>query len=164
MSTVLGLDSLMRKLNALGGNVDRALDKGVMKAGLLVEGDAKDLCTTDTGRLKNSIHTVMGGSSDTFTFKDDSGKEFAGGLASTGEDTHVAIVGTNVEYSAMIEFGTGQKGMASPQPPGVNVSYTQDWVGMEAQPYLWPALQQNKDNIKAIISEELIKEIRKLGG
>lgn len=142
MAVIKGLDSLMRKLNALGGNSEQAAIKGMQKATLLVEGDAKDLCAVDTGQLRNSINSKV--------------------EVSNGEV--IGIVGTNVSHGAYVEFGTGQRGAASPQPPEVDVSYSQDWVGMEAQPFLYPALRQNKDNITKLISRELRREIRKLGG
>ena len=165
MASIIGLDSLMRKLNALGANANDCLDGAVMKAGLLVEGDAKDLCTTDTGRLKNSIHTTLGGSADNYSYQDNDGNEFSGAFTNTGEDTHVAVVGTNVEYAAYVECGTGRVGEASPSPPKYNgASYKEDWSGMEAQPFLWPALQQNTENVSKLIASELKKEIRRLGG
>lgn len=166
MQGVHGLDNLISKLSALGANANKCLDSAVMKAGLLVEGDAKDLCSAvDTGRLRNSIHTVIGGSADDYSYKDNNENDFSGAFSSTGEDTHVAIVGTNVEYAAYVECGTGQRGDASPSPPKYDgASYKADWEGMEAQPFLWPALQQNKDEITKLISKELRREIRKLGG
>ena len=49
-----------------------------------------------------------------------------------------AQVGTNVEYAAYVEFGT------SKQTP---------------QPYLHPALEQDKENIRKIFKEEISKAI-----
>lgn len=161
-ANIKGLDSLLSKINQLGGSSDKALDKAIMKAGKLVEGDAKDLCTVDTGRLRNSIHTKLGGSSDAYTYKDNNGNEFSGGLANLGQ-VHTAIVGTNVEYAAYVECGTGKRGEASPSPPKYpGARYREDWSGQEAQPFLWPALNQNKDNIQQLITDDLKKEIRML--
>lgn len=163
-TTVTGLDSLINKLNALGGNSGKSLDKALMKAGKLVEGDAKDLCTVKNGRLRNSIHTKMGGTVDSYSYEDNNGNKFSGALSSLG-DIHTVSVGTNVEYAAYVEMGTGRRGADSPSPPKYDgASYIEDWAGMEAQPYLWPALQQNKENIAEVVKSELIKEIRKLGG
>lgn len=161
-ATINGLDSLLRKIDALGGNAGKALDKGLMKAGKLVEGDAKDLCITDTGRLRNSIHTKLGGSGDNYSYKDDNGNKFDGSLSSLGE-VHTVSVGTNVEYAAYVECGTGRRGEASPSPPKYpGASYKEDWAGQEAQPYLWPALQQNRENVQEIIKDGLKEEIRRL--
>lgn len=163
MSTSLsGLESLLAKLNNLGANTDKVLDEALMKAGALVEGDAKDMCVTDTGRLKNSIHTKLGGVADSYNYKDNNDNEFSGNLSNLGE-VHTVSVGTNVEYAAYVECGTGKQGEASPSPPKYpDASYREDWEGQEAQPFLWPALQQNKENVQEIIKDELKKEIRRL--
>lgn len=143
--TIKGLNSLIRKLDALGGNSQKALKAGIRKGTMLVQGDAKELAPIgDSGLLRNSIQTKV--------------EEKNGNI--TGK------VSTNVEYAAYVEFGTGQRGEAAPSPPKSpeNLSYRQDWAGMDAQPFLYPAIQQNKVNVKKIVKEELKKEIRKLGG
>lgn len=143
--TIKGLNSLIRKLDALGGNSQKALKTGIRKGTMLVQGDAKELAPIgDSGLLRNSIQTKV--------------EEKNGNI--TGK------VSTNVEYAAYVEFGTGQRGEASPSPPKSpeNLSYRQDWAGMDAQPFLYPALNQNKENVKKIAKEEVKKEIRKVGG
>lgn len=142
--TIRGLDSLIRKLNALGGSSQEALEKGVKKATKYVQGDAKSLTPVDSGFLRNSIRAKT---------------ETKDGVI-TGE------VKTNVFYASYVEFGTGQRGQNSPAPPKAPLAmgYRQDWAGMDAQPFLYPALKQNEDIVKQIVSNELIKEIRKLGG
>lgn len=143
--TIKGLNSLIRKLDALGGNSQKALKTGIRKGTMLVQGDAKELAPVgDSGLLRNSIQANV--------------EEKSGDI--------IGKVSTNIEYGPYVEFGTGQRGEASPSPPKSpeNLSYRQDWQGMDAQPYLYPALQQNKENVKKIVKEELKKEIRKLGG
>lgn len=82
---VEGLDRLLAKLDALGGNAEKAVHGGLMKSGKLVQGAAKMLCPVDTGQLRNSIE-----------------------VKSLSVDT--VAVGTNVEHAAYVEFGTGQRG------------------------------------------------------
>lgn len=82
---ITGLDSLMAKLAALGGNAPEALHTGLMRGGKVVQGVAKKLCPVDTGHLRNSI------------------------AVESQSNTEVAV-GTNVEYAPYVEFGTGQKG------------------------------------------------------
>ena len=80
------------------------IQKGLQKAVLVVERQAKEDCPVDTGRLRASITSEVSG---------DEGK-----------------VGTNVEYAADVEFGT---------------------VRQSAQPFLFPALEKNRDKIKELI-------------
>lgn len=141
---IRGLGSLIAKLNILGGSADECMYKGIGKSMTVIEGDAKDLCPVDNGELRDSIH------SDT--------KKQCGEIRGT--------CGTNKEYAAYQEFGTGQRGAESPSPPKAPIGngYREDWVGCAAQPYLYPALMNNKDTVKELCAEELNAEIRRLGG
>ncbi|MET1173776.1 HK97-gp10 family putative phage morphogenesis protein [Paenibacillus amylolyticus] len=138
-----GMDRLMRKLARLGAD-KQAFKKGIHKATIKVQGDAKALAPSDTGQLRNSIKAQV---------TEDRGKI-------------IGEISTNLEYSAYVEFGTGQRGQASPAPPKYDgdLSYRQDWKGMPAQPYLYPAAAQNREVVKHIVAEELRNELRRLGG
>lgn len=142
MPGMKGLDSLLRKLDALRGNSQNALKTGILQAAKKMQGDAKDLAPVDTGRLRNSIQAFV---------EEKDGKV-------------IGKVSTNVEYAAYVEFGTGQRGEESPSPPKYDgeLSYRQDWAGMAAQPYLYPAAKQNEENVPEIVARHLRKEIRKL--
>lgn len=143
--SIQGLDSLLRKLDALGVSSKKVLKKGIGKAVKQVQGDAKDLCPVrekDGGRLRSSIETLV-------------------------EEKNNGIVGkvfTPVEYAAYVEFGTGQRGKAADieAKEKINLSYREDWAGMEPQPYLYPALKQNEEKIKRIVKDEIKQEIRKV--
>lgn len=52
---IKGLDSLMAKLDGLGGNVLNALEKAVFTTSLKAQADAKANAPVDTGALKMSI-------------------------------------------------------------------------------------------------------------
>ena len=54
---IKGLDSLMRKLDRMGGNVLDALDKSVRQTTEVARGDARQNAPVDTGALKGSIST-----------------------------------------------------------------------------------------------------------
>ncbi|MBB6716365.1 HK97-gp10 family putative phage morphogenesis protein [Clostridium gasigenes] len=142
VSQIVGLDKLMAKLTKLGGNVDLALEKGIKQATKQVQATAKELCPVDTNELRGSI------------------------VASTKKDKSGTIgkVSTNCAHAVYMEFGTGQKGEASPSPPKSHkdVSYREDWKGVKAQPYLYPALTSNKDNIQRILEHNIQGEISKL--
>lgn len=142
---IKGLDSLIRKLDRLGGNADRCMFRGIGKSMTVIEGDAKDLCPVgETGELRDSIH---------------SNTEMQNGDIK-------GTCGTNKEYAAYQEFGTGQRGAESPSPPKAPIGngYREDWSGCAAQPYLYPALIQNKDTVKELCADELRQEIQRLGG
>lgn len=143
MSGVKGLDNLLRKLGALGGNSREALKVGILQAAKKVQGDAKELCPVgDSGQLRNSIQASV--------------EENAGKV--------VGKVSTNVEYAPYVEFGTGQRGESSPSPPKYDgeLNYRQDWAGMPAQPYMYPAAKQNEEIVPKIVALHLRSEIRKL--
>jgi HK97 gp10 family phage protein len=115
--------------------------RALKKAAMMVEGRAILRSPTDGGNLRSSItHEVI------------------------SDDT--AIVGTNVEYAAYLEFGTGiyaedGKGRKTPW------SYEDkdgNWVttrGMKPQPYLRPAFDESKKDIKEILSQAIDDGVRR---
>lgn len=154
MSNVVGLESLLKKLNALGGNVEETLYKSIQNQGQLVKDDAQDLVPVDTGDLKKSIHRET--------------KKLKGKMS--------VRVYTNSDHAAYVEFGTGKVGEASTEGkyPGP-LSYKQDkwlvdipdvgyrWIeGQPAQPYLYPALKNNEDRIIKNIRQDIEEAIRKV--
>jgi HK97 gp10 family phage protein len=54
---IKGLDSLMAKLNAMGGDVLDALEKATKQTALAAQADARHNAPVDTGNLKQSIST-----------------------------------------------------------------------------------------------------------
>lgn len=140
--SIQGFDSLISKLNSLGSNATKAVAKGVELAAKKVQGDAKDLTPVDTGQLRNSINTSV-------------------------EEKDNMIIGkvfTNVEQAAYVEFGTGQRGKASniESKKEMDISYREDWAGMAAQPYMYPAIKQNQEYIKDTIKGAIQMEIKKV--
>lgn len=155
MNSIKGLDSLLNKLNRLGGNVEETLHKSIKEQTKLVQGDAKDLCPVDTTDLRESIKTQT-----KVINKNISGKVY-----------------TNSDHAAYVEFGTGKAGERTNKNNKVSVSYKQDkwkvnipdvgvrWIeGQSAQPYLYPALKNNEEKIIENIKEdvrEAISEVSK---
>lgn len=142
--SMTGVDRLMRKLSKLGGD-QTGLKRGIHKATIKVQGDAKGLAPVgETGDLRNSIKAQV---------TEERGKV-------------IGEISTNLEYAPYVEFGTGQRGQASPAPPKYDgeLDYRKDWKGMPAQPFMYPAVAQNKEIVPSIISAEIQKEIGKLGG
>ena len=116
--------------------------------GELVKSNAKLLCPVDTERLRESID-----------FQVDDGELSV-------------IIGTNVEYAAYVEFGTGEKAEDGQgrkggwfyttdhkQAKGHLLGETKDGkflyftFGSKPQPYLRPALLENKEEIRKILTE-----------
>lgn len=84
--TIKGLGQLEAKLKKLDPLTKAAMGRGVQKAALKVEGDAKLAAPVDTGALRSSINTSGSSSSDSVT----------------------ASVGTNLEYAPYVELGTSK--------------------------------------------------------
>lgn len=116
--------------------VEKALDR----AGLIVENEAKMRCPVGkTGLLRNSIvHEVRREGMD-----------------------QCCIVGTNVEYAPYVEFGTGIHAANGDGRQTPWVYRTADgefyWTeGQEPQPYLYPALEENTEQVK----RELLRTVK----
>jgi len=142
MSRIIGIGSLVSKLNSLGGNAEGVLLKAIEDCGKFVEDDAKLNCPVDMGDLVGSIQhetKVVGGSIRSTTY-------------------------TNSDHAAYVEYGTGQRGEGTYSNSNVSLAYNQDWVGMPAQPYLYPALKNNEAQLKAYIANKLNEEIRRVVG
>lgn len=109
----------------------RIIDK-LEVAGKFVEDSAKLLVAVDTGNLKGSIHHKV------------------------DEQELSCIIGTNVEYAPYVEFGTGEfaenglgrKGGWFYVDEKGNKHFT---FGNKPQPFLRPALSENKGTIKKIL-------------
>ncbi|MCL6456919.1 MAG: HK97 gp10 family phage protein [Gorillibacterium sp.] len=178
MAGMKNLDRLIRKLDSLGGNVQHELRIGTLQATKLVQGDAKDLASTDQGRLRNSIQAEV--------------KEL-------DAETIQGRISTNVEHAAYVEFGTGPVGQANngDLPPDIRskITYKQDgwWIhesqidaataekyhffkietdsgvfyytrGMPAKPFMYPAIKGRRKDVPKIIALRLKQAIHKLGG
>ncbi len=118
--------------------------------GEFVKGQAKLLCPVDTERLRESIDFQV-----------------------DREELSV-MIGTNVEYAAYVEFGTGEYAENGQGRTGgwfyvTDKPVVAGWLkalgqtkdgkylyftyGSKPQPYLRPALQENKDEIRRILTE-----------
>lgn len=147
---VRGLAELCRKLAKLGGDADSALENGTREAARWVNDAAKELCPVDTGQLRASLHT---------DYKREGGK-------------HIGAVKTNVEYAPYVEFGTGPAGDGTYPYPISGLSYKSDpWLGnipgvgprmirgQRAQPFLYPALIDNREAVLGCYERAIQKEI-----
>ena len=118
-------------LNEFHDAVLRALER----CGEQAEGYAKDLCPVNTGQLRNSIsHSV------------DDGEQ-------------VAYIGTNMDYAAFVELGTGIYAEGGGRPtPWVYQDAKGNWHwtrGNPAQPFLAPAVKDHTKTYRNIIEDEI---------
>lgn len=117
-------------LNEFHDAVLRALER----CGEQAEGYAKDLAPVDTGNLRNSIsHTV-------------------------DEDEPAAYIGSNVEYAAYVELGTGKYTEGGRPTPWVYQDDNGNWhwtAGNPAQPFLKPAVADHAQTYRNIIENGL---------
>jgi|SRR6185503_655865 len=97
------------------------------------------LVAVDTGELRDSGHIEIEGS---------------------GANVKGYVV-FDAEHAAFVEFGTGERGQASPGAgPG---PYTPGWPGMVAQPYARPGLDSARPAIQAIFTENYSSATKLLG-
>lgn len=154
--SVQNVDKLLRKLKRMDMDVNDTLAPIMARQAKFVQGVAKDLCPVRDGQLRNSIRTTTRKSKYKVT----------------------ALVHTNTEYAAYVEFGTGKVGETTPvanKYPGP-LSYRQTkWLGkipdvgwryiagQPAKPYLYPALKNNEEKVRDNIANELKKVIEEAG-
>lgn len=133
-----GIEELTEKLDGL---VDPAKIKTAMgKACALVERTAKQKAPKDTGELRRSITSKVEGQ---------------------GANTE-GIVSTPLEYAPYIEFGTGlfaEEGGRTDVPWAYKDEKTGELIwtcGNKPQPYLRPALNENREEIKRILKGAML--------
>lgn len=118
----------------VSAEIKAALLRGLEKIGLVAEGYAKKLCPVDTGNLRNSI-----------THQVDS-------------EGHSVYVGTNSDYGAYVELGTGKYYPGGRPTPWVYQDAKGNWhrtSGSKAQPFLKPAAAEHADQYREILKKEL---------
>ncbi len=150
---IKGLDSLMAKLNAMGGNVQEAVYLGVEETVEYAAGEAKAMKPYGSIAIQTETKMVPGGAE---------GKVFS-----------------NTPHAAFVEFGTGPKGEANHSgiSPNVPVTYhpgpwvykseEYGWVttsGQPAKPYLYPAAKVTEPRFVQIMEDALKKALRRAGG
>ena len=124
--------------------VFKAINRNFLpKAGIEVQREAVRLVPTDDGILKGSIKYKIRGDQ--------------------------VSVGTNIEYAPYVEYGTGihAEGGGGRKTPWVYFSEKYGFVktvGMVAQPYLRPALDNNRKFLVKLWADTYNKVFRVLGG
>ncbi|QLY78042.1 HK97-gp10 family putative phage morphogenesis protein [Clostridium intestinale] len=152
---VSGFDSILKKLDSLGVSFEDVIVDSVKKETKRVKDDARDLAPVDKEDLKKSITEKV----------------------EVTDEGVTGTVSTNSDHAAYVEFGTGKIGETTPVEDKYQgaLSYKQDkwlvnipdvgyrWIeGQMAQPYLYPALKNNKDKIVDNIKKDLNETIRRV--
>lgn len=132
------LDKLISKLEKLE-DVNQAMEQ----ACILVENEAKIKCPVDNGLLRNSITHYI----------EDNPNELVG------------VVGTNVEYAPYVEFGTGiYSSLGNGRQDRWKYKDAKgEWhstIGQHPQPYLQPALEENRRKIEKMFKEQIKKGVK----
>lgn len=111
-----------------------ALLRALEKIGMTAEKYAKRLCPVDTGNLRNSI-----------THRVDEGEP-------------AAYIGSDTEYAAYVELGTGKYYPGGRPTPWAYQDAKGNWhwtAGNKAQPYLKPAAANYAAQYRKIVEDEM---------
>ncbi len=142
------VQTFKRRLNRLRSlELAHTITEALTRGAILVEGRAKRRCPVKTGRLRASItHSPP--------------QNTARGV--------MVRVGTDVEYAAFVEFGTGRRGAGSTlttsaQQEASRIGYRHGTrVGMKAQPFLFPAFEESTDEVLSDIRLAVQNKIREI--
>lgn len=151
---VEGLDKLLAQLAMITNKeyVIQGTKEVIGEQVKTVEQEAKSLCPVDTGQLRNSIESEV----------EVKGNKITG------------VVSTNCEYAPYVEFGTGIVGEATRPQGARRITYRPDgwWyydeetkqfiytIGQPAQPYLYPALKNNEEEIGEDLKKGIMNIIK----
>ena len=131
-----------------------ATGKSTYELGLAVESQAKNLTPVASGRLRGSITTQSATSGTEVGSKAQAGDKITG--PSGGLDTYV---GTNVEYGPYVEHGLGPYTLNKPvKIPGVGWRFIKEHPGIDAQPFLRPALDSVLGRAVSIVRKNAKRE------
>lgn len=140
----MDINKLEKQLNKMFENIIDKLEDTMDESLDLVKNTAEELVPVKTRKLKESIKKEI--------IKDDEGIT---GVVKAG--------GSEAPYAPYVEFGTGQRGEAShiESKEEFDIDYDSEWVGMAAQPFMYPAMKINKEKIKGNLINDIKMEIRK---
>lgn len=128
-----GLDNVLDVLSDLGDAQE--LRRAMGQACAFVEGEAKKKAPKDNGELRRSIES---------------------NVEQNGGDI-VGVVSTPLEYAPYVEFGTGlfaEEGNGRQDVPWCYKDDKGEWHstrGQKPQPFLRPALHENRENILRLL-------------
>lgn len=141
--------------------LQKAVQRALIRCGQAAEGYAKDLVPVNTGLLRNSItYATKTETKATIEYTEEDQKEKGQGRPETitVNEPNVVYIGTNVFYAPYVELGTG-KYFEGGRPDSwgyVDDEGGQHWTGgNQAKPFLQPAITRHKQTYRNIIEDEL---------
>lgn len=130
-------NGLKQRINAVADGIDEKLINALSKAAMRVEAEAKKKCPVDKGELRASItHEIE-----------------------KGQNIASAVIGSNLEYSVYVEFGTGLFAKNGDGRKDVPWCYKDAdgkfhiTRGQHPHPFLIPAYLENTDFIVDCLKE-----------
>lgn len=120
----------------IAGRITPAVRAAVEASAKYVLQEAQAIVPVDTGELRESGTTAIV----------EQDKRIVGSVVFTAD------------HAGYVEFGTGQRGAASPgRGP---YPYSPTWHGMPARPYLRPALDSARDVIRELFKSQIAAEMK----
>ena len=136
--------------------------RALEKCGLTADGYAKKLAPVDTGLLRNSTtHALAGEKAAISDYKANRGDKTGSykGTAPTDQKGEMSVyIGTNVEYAAHVELGTGRhadEGRPTSWSYEDSNGQMHKTGGNKAKPFLKPAVADHARTYRNIIHDEL---------
>lgn len=131
-----GLNEVLAKIDSMGDTVE--IEMAVGKACALIERSAKEKAPKDTGALKRSITSEV---------------------KKNGDDIQ-GVVYTPLEYAPYVEYGTGlfAESGGRTDVPWCYQDDSGEWhttSGQKPQPFIRPAVNENRTRVIEIIKEAL---------
>ncbi len=126
--------SIIDNSKTISAEFRAACVRALERCGSQAEGYAQDLAPVNTGNLRDRITHIV------------------------DEEAQAVYVGTNVEYAAYVELGTGKYYSGGRPDPWVYQDEKGNWhytAGQRAQPFLKPAVADHKQTYRNIIEDEL---------
>lgn len=170
MSRILGTETLLSQLERLGVSPEECLKKAMGKETRQVQATAKLLCGVNHGELRNSIKAKVETSADKVTGTVYTNKAYAPyvefGTGPVGQQNHAGISPeVTPSYSQRPWWiHESQISRADAERYHFFKIETSDGIfyqtsGQPAQPFLYPALKANEQNIQRGFNVELRRQI-----
>lgn len=120
-------------------DLERALAFGLLNLGFAIEADAKGRCPYQTGNLRRSIHTAAFYRGQRIHGATDDNGRPTPDYAQAPRSLAMVAVGTNSGYGVFVELGT---------------------IHARAQPFLGPALADNRGRASEIVKAGMAAHLR----